>query len=349
MSGTVRFEDIVENKTMREEVDPASKVRRKVIIEHKGDLHPQIVVQDRSGNIAGAYPIPEKAFLEVEEGQTISAGTLLAKTPREITRTQDITGGLPRVTELFEARKPKDPAVMCEIEGTVEIGETKRGKMSIIVRNESGMEREHLVPRGRHLRVHRGARVRVGEPLTEGPLVPDDILRINGDEELQQYLLREIQNVYRSQNVRINDKHIELIISQMMRKIRIDDPGDTKFLPGSMVDKFSFRGENQKVEATHGKPATASPTLMGITKAALQSDSFVSAASFQETPKVLTEASLSGRSDELRGLKENVIVGRLIPAGTGFKGHLGCVVAKPELGGPLAGVLGEPEESDEEE
>jgi len=340
VGGIVRFEDIIENKTMREEIDPVSKIRRKVIIEHKGDLHPQIVITDDMGNISGAYPIPEKAFLEVNEGDKISPGTLLARTPREITRTQDITGGLPRVTELFEVRKPKDPAIISEIDGVVELGESRRGKMSIIVRNESGMEREHLVPRGRHLRVHRGARVRVGEPLTEGPLVPHDILRISGEEEVQQYLLREIQTVYRSQNVRIDDKHIEIIISQMMRKVRVDDPGDTRLLPGALVDKFVFRQENKKTETTGGKPATASPVLMGITKAALQSDSFVSAASFQETPKVLTEAALAARVDELRGLKENVIVGRLIPAGTGFKAYLGAVIAKPEL--PQAAALPKP-------
>ena len=345
VSGRVRFEDIVENKTVREEIDPASKVRRKVIIEHKGDLHPQIVIEDTNGNILGAYPIPEKAFIEVEEGESLSAGMLLAKTPREITRTQDITGGLPRVTEVFEARKPKDPAVMSEIEGVVELGETRRGKMSIIVRTDSGMEREHLVPRGRHLRVHRGARVRAGEALTEGPLVPQDILRISGEEEVQQYLLREIQNVYRSQNVRIDDKHIEIIVSQMMRKVRVDDPGDTKFLPGSLVDRFAFKPENRRTEATGGKPAVASPVLMGITKAALQSDSFISAASFQETPKVLTEAALAARSDDLWGLKENVIVGRLIPAGTGFKTHLSAMVAKPELP-QQAAALESPEETD---
>jgi len=334
VAGQVRFEDIVENKTMREEIDPVTKVRRKVIIEHKGDLHPQIVVQDKSSNILGAYPIPEKAFIEVAEESWISAGTLLAKTPREVMRTQDITGGLPRVTELFEVRKPKDPAVMSEIEGVVEIGETKRGKMRILVRNETGMEREHLIPRGRHLRVHRGAVVRVGEPLTEGPLVPQDILRISGEETVQQYLLREVQTVYRSQNVHIDDKHIEIIVAQMMRKVRVEDAGDTRFLPGSMVDKFRFRQENRKVEITGGKPATATPVLMGITKAALQSDSFISAASFQETPKVLTEAALAGRVDDLAGLKENVIVGRLIPAGTGFSAHLSAMVAKPALPPP---------------
>jgi len=349
MAGTVRFEDIIENRTMREEVDPVSKVRRRVIIEHKGDLHPQVVVQDAAGNILGAYTIPERAYIEVEEGEQITAGTLLAKMPREITGTQDITGGLPRVTELFEARKPKDPAVLSEIDGVVtEISEIRRGKLSVIVRNESGMEREHLVPRGQHLRVHRGVRVRVGEPLTEGPLVPQEILRISGEEAVQQYLLREIQNVYRSQDVRIDDKHIEVIIAQMMRKVRVNNPGDTQFLPGSVVDKFIFRRENERVRAAKGKTATASPVLMGITKAALQSESFISSASFQETPKVLTEAALAGRVDRLRGLKENVILGNLIPAGTGFPGHLLAVVEKKALPGTAEAVLpGAPDEEAE--
>ena len=209
------------------------------------------------------------------------------------------------------------------------------------------MEREHLVPRGRHLRVHRGAHVREGEPLTEGPLVPQDILRISGEEQLQQYLLREIQNVYRSQSQRIDDKHMEIIISQMMSKVRVDDPGDTKSLPGSMVGRFAFRQENRRTEMTGGKPASATSVLMGITKAALQADSFVSAASFQETPKVLTESALAARTDRLTGLKENVIVGRLIPAGTGFKAHLLAMVAKPELPPPEA-ELPEPEETPEE-
>jgi len=345
VEGFVRFEDIIENKTMREEVDPVSKSRRRVIIEHKGDLHPQVLVEDSKHNILGAYSLPEKAYIEVDEGEKVFAGSLLAKTPRELVGTQDITAGLPRVTELFEARKPKDPAVLSEIDGVVEIGEIRRGKMSIVVRHESGMEREHVIPRGKHIRVHKGARVRAGEPLTEGPLVPQDILRISGEEELQQYLLREIQNVYRSQKQRIDDKHIEIIVSQMMRKVRIqeDDAGDTRFLPGVLVDRFEWREENRRVQTMGGRPAPAKAELMGITKASLQSDSFVSAASFQETPKVLTEAALAGRTDYLRGLKENVILGRLIPAGTGFKAHLSAVVAKP----PLPEGESQPETADE--
>ena len=242
----MRFDDVVEGKTVKTEVDPGSGVRRRVVIEHKGDLHPQVVVEDREGNPLGLYPIPEKAHIEVDDGEEISAGTMLAKTPREITGTQDITGGLPRVTEIFEARKPKDPAVISEIDGLVELGEKRRGKRTIVVTNpETGIAREHLVPHGKHLRVHRGDRVRAGEPLVEGPLVPHDILRISGEDALQQYLLREVQNVYRAQNVGIDDKHIEIVISQMLRKVRIEDPGDSSFLPGFVIDHVQFREENR--------------------------------------------------------------------------------------------------------
>jgi len=284
----------------------------------------------------------------------------LAKTPREATGTQDITGGLPRVTEIFEARKPKDPAVIAEIDGTVELlSEKKRGKRSIIVRSESGIEREHLITHNKHLRVHSGDIVRAGDALVDGPLVPHDILRISGEEAVQQYLTREIQNVYRSQRVEINDKHIEIIVARMLRKVRIEHPGDTNLLPGSVMDKFDFRQANEQImqclkitdkgdsdfavgsivpkdvldqanaqiEALGGTPAkgtkpkraTAATQLLGITKASVQSSSFISAASFQETTKVLTEAALAGRTDHLVGLKENVILGHLIPAGTGFR------------------------------
>jgi len=358
VSGKVRYEDVIEGETMRSERDPSGHVR-KLIMEHKGDLHPQIVLEDPSGKILDFNYLPEKAHIEVAEGTQISAGTLLAKTPREVSGTQDITGGLPRVTEIFEARKPKDPAVIAEVDGTVELlGEKRRGKRTIIVRSESGIEREHLVSHGKHLRVHAGDFVRAGEALVDGPLVPHDILRISGEEAVQQYLVREIQNVYRSQRVDIDDKHIEIIVSQMLRKVRIESVGDTGLLPGSVMDRFEFRAVNQKlsgcvritdkgdsdfatgsivpkdaleqvnaqIEALGGdsskgarpKPATASTQLLGITKAAVQSASFISAASFQETTKVLTEAALAGKIDRLVGLKENVILGHLVPAGTGF-------------------------------
>ncbi len=371
VGGKVRLEDIVEGETMKVEIDPSGHVRR-TIIEHKGDLHPQVIVVDAEGKTLDYKYIPERASIEVNDGQMISAGTLLAKTPREVGTTQDITGGLPRVTELFEARRPKEPAVIAEIDGRVELlDEKRRGKRTIIVRNESGIEREHLVPHGKYLRVHGGDRVRAGDPLVEGPLVPHDILRISGEEAVQRYLLREIQNVYRSQRVEIDDKHLEIIIAQMLRKVRVESVGDTPLLPGSVIDKFEFRRVNQelmncvkikaagdtdyrvgeimprdvfeqenvrieaadqkKAEWIRPKPAAASTQLLGITKAAVQSDSFISAASFQETTKVLTEAALAGKVDYLVGLKENVILGHLVPAGTGFKAHLDAEVRiRPE-------------------
>ena len=359
LGGKVRYEDIIEGETVRLEKDAAGTVRR-LIMEHKGDLHPQVVLEDTSGKILDFYYLPEKAHIEVEEGSRISAGTLLAKTPREVSGTQDITGGLPRVTEIFEARKPKDPAVIAEIDGLVELlGEKRRGKRTIIVRSEAGIEREHLVSHGKHLRVHASDFVRAGEALVDGPLVPHDILRISGEEAVQQYLVREIQNVYRSQRVEINDKHIEIIVAQMLRKVRVESGGDTGLLEGSVLDKFEFRAKNEELvgcvkttdpgdtrfhegdivpldifdqqnaqieagsgspaKSTRPSPATASTQLLGITKAAVQSSSFISAASFQETTKVLTEAALAGKVDELVGLKENVILGHLVPAGTGFR------------------------------
>ncbi len=358
VGGKVRYEDVIQGETMRLEKDPSGHLRR-MIMEHKGDLHPQVVLEDTGGKILDFYYLPEKAHIEVTEGMQISAGTLLAKTPREVSGTQDITGGLPRVTEIFEARKPKEPSVIAEIDGTVELlGEKRRGKRTIVVRSESGIEREHLVAHGKHLRVHAGDFVRAGEALVDGPLVPHDILRISGEEAVQHYLVREIQNVYRSQRVEIDDKHIEIIVAQMLRKVKIEDPGDTNLLPGSVLDKFEFRAANQQlskcvkishkgdsdfangtivpkdaleqvnaqIEALGGdsskgtkpKSATASTQLLGITKAAVQSSSFISAASFQETTKVLTEAALAGKTDNLVGLKENVILGHLVPAGTGF-------------------------------
>ncbi|MBI2932819.1 MAG: DNA-directed RNA polymerase subunit beta', partial [Planctomycetes bacterium] len=329
--GRVRYEDIKKGETMQEEKDPKSGILKRFIIEHKGELHPQIVVEDEKGVIQEVHPVPEKAYIEVDEGEKIRAGTILAKTPRELGGTQDITGGLPRVTELFEARKPRDPAVIAEIDGTVELGEKKRGKREIIVRNEeTGMESKHVVPSGRHLRVHTGDRVRAGDALIEGPMVPHDILRIRGEEEAQQYVLREVQSVYRAQNVNINDKHVEITIGQMMRKVRIVSSGDTSFLPGSVVDKFKLREENARVKKAGKKPATFKPLLLGVTKAAIQSESFIAAASFQETTKVLTEAALSGKRDELVGLKENVIVGHMVPAGTGFKKYLNLKVWREE-------------------
>ncbi len=333
-AGKIRFEDIVEGETMKREKEPGSKIRRMVIMEHKGELHPQLIIEDDEGNPIGLYPIPEKAHIEVKDGAKVKAGSMLAKTPREMTGTQDITGGLPRVTELFEARTPKDPSVIAEIDGVVELGDKKRGKRVIIVKGEGGIERAHLVPHSKHLRVHRGDMVRSGEALVDGSPVPHDILRISGMDALHEYLLKEIQTVYRSQGVRIDDKHIEMVISQMLRKVKVENPGDTDFLAGFVVDKHTFKEANEKVKTAKGKPATAQPLLLGITKAALQSESFISAASFQETTKVLTEAALGGKMDHLLGLKENVILGHLIPAGTGFGDYHATLVkhnVEPEV------------------
>ena len=372
VGGFARFQDLAEGETVRAEQDRAGA--KLVVIEHKGEKHPQIIIEDREGQVLDYHYLPAKARIEVEEGQPIQPGTLLARQPRAMTGQQDITGGLPRVTEIFEARKPKEPAVMAEISGEVEIrADKRRGKMTIIVRNESGVEKEHHVPQDKQLLVHAGDRVEAGDSLIEGPMVPHDILRIKGEEALHEYLLREVQLVYRSQNVTINDKHVEIIVSQMLRKVKVEAPGDSRFLPSEVVEKHAFRAENEllsksqrisdpgdtdlkegqiveksrlaevneEVEETGGepargkrpKPAAATTVLLGITKASLSSESFISAASFQETTKVLTEAALSSKVDRLLGLKENVILGHLIPAGTAFKPYLRMGVR--QIGEPL--------------
>ncbi|MBU0683019.1 MAG: DNA-directed RNA polymerase subunit beta', partial [Candidatus Omnitrophica bacterium] len=246
---------------------------------------------------------------------------VLAKTHRVMTKTKDITGGLPRVAELFEARKPKDPSIISEIDGVVEFGESKKGQKNIIVESETGMRKEYVIPHGKHLNVYRGDRVSAGEQLVEGPVVPQDILRVSGEKVLQEYLLNEVQEVYRLQGVQINDKHIETIVRQMLRNIKITDAGDTVFLMGDKVDKGVFKRENKRVLKKNKKPAAAEPVLQGITKASLTTESFISAASFQETTRVLTEAAAAGKVDNLVGLKENIIMGHLIPAGTGYDEH----------------------------
>jgi DNA-directed RNA polymerase subunit beta' len=385
VGGLIRFVDVIEGETIGIEEERKGQAGKPVVIEHKGDKHPQIIIEDADGKILDVHYLPAGARIEVLEGQQVEAGQLLAHQPRATGGTQDITGGLPRVTEVFEARKPKDPAAMAEISGRVELRSDKRkGKMTITIRSESGMEKEHHVPRDRHLNVHTGDLAEAGDALTDGPLVPHDILRIKGEEALQRYLTVEIQNVYRSQNVNINDKHIEIICAQMMRKVEIESVGDSAFLPGEVVDKFVFKKENEKltsslkisdpgdandleegqivdkkelaainekVESIGGKgaigkkprPATAITLLLGITKASLWSESFIAAASFQETTKVLTEASLAGKIDELHGLKENVILGHLIPAGTAFKPHLDIKV-KHLVEAPLPKEFAEVEE-----
>jgi DNA-directed RNA polymerase subunit beta' len=389
VGGRIRFDEIVEGDTLRKERDQGG-LERWVIMEHKGDLHPQIVIEDDRGQSLAFYYVPEKAHLEVREGQKVSAGSLLAKTPREVSGTQDITGGLPRVTEIFEARRPREPAVMAEVAGKVRLGEKRRGKRSILVQPEDlhgksmGEEKEHLVPPGKILRVHTGDYVKEGEPLVDGPLVPHDILRISGVDAVQSYLVREVQSVYRSQRVDIDDKHIEITVAAMLRKVKVEDMGDTGLLPGSVIDKFGFQEVNRRLKEcvkikdpgdskfetgrivskdafeeerarlevegkspptyTPPKSATCSVVLLGITKAAVQSDSFISAASFQETTKVLTEAAMAGKVDYLVGLKENVILGHLIPAGTGFRTHQEAEVRinMPAADGTITSVVQAP-------
>ena len=322
-AGKVEFRDMIAGVTVKQEVDETTGVMGTVVIEHKEDLHPQIViVDDRQGSRSPATRFRPARTSPCSEGRKIEAGALLAKTPRKIAKTKDITGGLPRVAELFEARRPKDAAEIAKIDGIVEIGGTVRGKRKIIVTDaETGAEEEHLVPLNKHIIVFKGDFVKKGQQLTEGPVPPHDILDVCGPQELQEHLVNEVQEVYRLQGVEINDKHIEIIVRQMLRKVKITEPGDTALLWGDQVDKVAFEKENTSVVEKGGKPAEAVPVLLGITKASLETDSFISAASFQDTTRVLTEAATLGRIDYLRGFKENVIMGHLIPAGTGFPGH----------------------------
>src|SRR5687767_11436223 len=319
--GAVKFKDIIEGLTVHEEVDEVTGLSRYIIVDSSDEKkQPTIEIKDKTGKVIRKYHMPSHAHLMVQDGETVEAGDVLAKIPRETTKTKDITGGLPRVVELFEARKPKDPAVISEIDGVVKDGGVVKGQRKVIIVPDDGTEpREYSLPRGVHVNVHEGERVRAGEQLMDGPSNPHDILWVLGEKELQKYLVNEIQEVYRLQGVNINDKHIEVISRQMMRWVRIEDVGDTEFLIDEQVDKFRFLEENERVIQAGGRPATAQPMLLGITKASLSTDSFISAASFQETTRVLTEASISGKIDHLRGLKENVTMGRLIPAGTGFE------------------------------
>jgi len=321
-TGKVEFRDMINGVTIRKEVDDETGVMGTVLIEHKDDLHPQIVIVDNNKEIVASYSIPAGAHLECKEGEKVQAGQRLAKTPRKIAKTKDITGGLPRVAELFEARRPKDACEIARIDGVVDIGGTVRGKRKLIVRDpQTGSEEEHLIPLSKHIIAFKGDLVKKGQQLTEGPVVPHEILDVCGPQELQEHLLNEVQEVYRLQGVEINDKHIEIIVRQMLRKVKITDPGDTTLLWGDQIDRLEFEGENERVSAKGGKPAEAAPVLLGITKASLETDSFISAASFQDTTRVLTEAATLGKSDRLRGFKENVIMGHLIPAGTGFNSH----------------------------
>lgn len=325
IGGKIALGDIVEGATVKEEVDETTGLAHKVIIDYPANMRPRVSIKDehgRTGKIPGTnnparYLLPSGAHLLVDKGDIVTPGDILAKIPRETTKTKDITGGLPRVAELFEARKPKEQAIVTEIDGIVEFRGAHKG-MRVVVVKGGEESREYLIPKGKHVTVHEGDWVKAGEPLMDGAVNPHSILDILGPKELQRYLVDEVQKVYRLQGVSINDKHIEVIVRQMMRKIRIEEPGDTTFLIGDEVDRMVFVEENERVKADGGKAARGRPLLLGITKASLATESWVSAASFQETTRVLTEAALGGSVDDLRGLKENVIMGRVIPAGTGM-------------------------------
>jgi DNA-directed RNA polymerase subunit beta' len=326
VAGRVKFGDIIDGETMREDVDQVSGMSTKVIKSIKGsaDRRPRISIKDEKNTTmqrprggAARYLLPEGAYLAVDEGDEVNPGDVVARIPRETAKTKDITGGLPRVAELFEARRPKEFAVISEIDGTVSFGKDTKGKRKVIVSPEAGDPREYLVPKGKHVLIQEGDFIRAGQQLHAGSSNPHDILQVKGEKELAAYMVDEIQEIYRLQGVKINDKHIEVIVRQMLRRVRITDPGDSDMLVGDQVEKSRFRSMNQALELDGKRAAVAEPLLLGITKASLATESFISAASFQETTKVLTEASVNGWTDNLRGLKENVIMGRLIPAGTG--------------------------------
>lgn len=362
-NGTIHFDNIIDGDTVQSVLDPATGLMRHTVVDLKGDRHPRIYITDEKGAYLEDHFLPGKSQIEVEDGQQVTRGIILGKMPRGAEGTQDITSGLPRVSEIFEARAPKDPAVIAEIDGIVTRGDKRHGKNTLIVHKKTEIEEErqeciYEIPNGKHILVVNGEEVNAGQALTDGPMIPQDILRISGEEAVQEYLTKEIQDLYRSQNVSINDKHIEIIVTQMLRKVKIENGGDTSLLQGDVVDKYIFRNKNRELdncvkirdpgdtvfskdeivphdlfdeknllcEENEGRPATAvkpiharaSTQLLGITKVALLSTSFMSAASFQETPRMLTEAALANKVDNLVGLKENVILGRLIPAGTGF-------------------------------
>ncbi|MBL9024399.1 MAG: DNA-directed RNA polymerase subunit beta', partial [Myxococcales bacterium] len=338
VSGIVKFGDLEEGVTVQERLDEVTGLSRKVVIESKSaDLRPRISIKDpETGNtlklpgleLDARYLLPVGAHIVAQEGDTIEAGDIIAKMPRDVTKVQDITGGLPRVAELFEARKPKDHAIITEIDGVVSFGKDTKGKRKVLITPASpdgglvaDQAREYLIPKGKHIQVQPGDRVRAGDPLQDGPPNPHDILRVKGEKELAAWLVNEIQQVYRLQGVGINDKHIEVIVRQMLKRVRVKEVGDTSFLVDEQVEKHVFEAENEKVIARGGRPAIAEALLLGITKASLSTESFISASSFQETTKVLTEAAICGKTDDLRGLKENVIMGRLIPAGTGLPAY----------------------------
>jgi DNA-directed RNA polymerase subunit beta' len=329
IGGTVQFKDLQEGITLNEEVDEVTGLSRLVVSDAADEKRqPAVVIKGAKGN--KRYLMPSRAHLMMQDGDEAFPGDIIAKIPRETTRTKDITGGLPRVVELFEARKPRETAIISEIDGVVKFGDVAKGQRKIYVTADNGEEKEYSVPRGIHINVQEGERLHAGEALMDGPLNPHDILAVLGEKELQSYLVNEIQEVYRLQGVTISDKHIETIVRQMLRWVKIEEVGDTSFLLEQQIDKFRFREENERVIAKGGRPCIGRPLLLGITKASLSTDSFISAASFQETTRVLTEASINGAVDNLRGLKENVIVGRLIPAGTGME-YYRNIQLSPEL------------------
>ncbi len=330
VGGIVKYGDVVEGTTMQERVDPVTGKASKVIVQSRlsGDMNPRITIKDKRGRTLklpgtgspARYSLPVGSIISVNEGDTIQSGTVVGKIPRETTKTKDITGGLPRVAELFEVRKPKEHAVITEIDGRVSFGKDLKGKRRVVITPDIGESKEYLIPKAKHVSVHEGDYVKAGEALMDGSPIPNDILRVLGVKELARFLVNEIQEVYRLQGVKINDKHIEVIVRQMLRRVQISDPGDSSFMLGEQVEWWVFEEENEKIIMSgKGKPAVAEPLLLGVTKASLSTDSFISAASFQETTKVLTNAAMGGRVDRLLGLKENVIMGRLVPAGTGLE------------------------------
>jgi DNA-directed RNA polymerase subunit beta' len=334
VSGVVHFKDLADGLTMTEQVDEITGMSQAVVTDSPNEkMIPTIIIRPEGGHKSDEkrYLMPTHAHLMVQDGQTVHAADVLAKIPRATTKTKDITGGLPRVVELFEARKPRETAIIAEVSGIVKFGEVAKGVRKISIITDDGEQKEYSLPRGVHINVQEGERVRAGEPLMDGPRNPHDILAVLGEKELQRYLVNEIQEVYRLQGVNINDKHLEVISRQMMRWVKVENIGDTEFLPEEVVDRFKFREENARVEAAGGVPAVGRPVLLGITKASLSTDSFISAASFQETTRVLTEAAINGKVDYLRGLKENVIMGRLIPAGTGMDYYRGVKIAGEDV------------------
>jgi DNA-directed RNA polymerase subunit beta' len=340
--GQVSFRDVVEGQTLHEQVDENTGMSASVIMETSDEKkQPRIEIRDEKGKQQRKYLLPSGAHLMVEDGATVAPGDILAKIPRAEARTKDITGGLPRVVELFEARRPKEPAVITEIDGAVKYGDIAKQHRKIFVTGDDNDQREYQLPRGAHINVQESERVRAGEPLMDGPIDPHDILRVRGEKELQRYLVDEIQEVYRLQGVNINDKHIEVIVRQMMRWVKVEDVGDSEFLIDEVVDKFRFMASNNTLTDGGKKAASGRPLLLGITKASLSTDSFISAASFQETTRVLTEAAISGKVDYLRGLKENVIMGRLIPAGTGMEFYRRIKIPEEVIERPAGGLEGE--------